>query len=269
MSTSNTNLPDKNFFEIQQKFIKWMQIKGIVNWRQIHRTCLQLLADLNDNVVQQYGNYPEYKIFMPLLRNGKCEVSFALNNLSFVYLTKTAEFNNSDNFFDPLLVLNNFPELNQIINTYKTKNDIELNYKCDLSDYSYQSITKFRNEIGIYKYKNEVFYPTFVYNGKRIKQIPDYNKNIDSINIARCFSRINTCKFFLYNEKKQYLYCNNYSELPILITRALILFDKEQLSDKKYSYPLSLKVPYKKIPKNAVYEIKRIFGQNSVGECDD
>ena len=267
MPTLDIDFPDATFFILQEKLYKWIQIKQIVNWTQIHKVCLQLLSEFDNSYTELYGNYPEYKIFMPLLRNGFCEV--AMNNGKQHFVPLCREYTENENYADPYLLLNNFPTLYNLISTFEKEDTLELKYKCNLFDkYKFEPIESFSYETGIYKTHDEVYYSSYVFDGEDIRRIPSYSENIDSINIARCFvrSQRNDFIFFLYDDKQKELYCMNYSELPIIVTRALVFFAKPQLADKIYKYPLDRNTPYKNIQSEVIKELQRIFGRNAVGE---
>ena len=51
--------------------------------------------------------------------------------------------------------------------------------------------------------------------------------------------------------------------MPILMTRALLLFEPKQLLSKEFctNHP---SVPFKKVPEEAIKELKRIFSDKTV-----
>ena len=51
--------------------------------------------------------------------------------------------------------------------------------------------------------------------------------------------------------------------MPILLSRALLLFEPKQLISKEYctNYP---SVPFKNVPKEGIKELKRIFSDKTV-----
>ena len=160
---------------------------------------------------------------MPLLRKGKCEIAQQEGKTGFVCFPKNEYLENP---VEPLLLLNNFPSLSSLIEQFKIEDSIELKVWCDLEDsYSYKSLNSKVEKIGIYKAEDKVYYPAFLYDGKQKRFIPNYDENIDALNIARCFVRSsNGKKMFFYHKKSNSLNTTVYSELPILITRVLFLF---------------------------------------------
>lgn len=267
MGTLTKIFPDSDFYAIQDKLKLWIKSSGFVSWKQIQKTCKSLLSAYPEEYIQKYGSFPEYKLFMPLLRNGICEISLYNGRAVYVY----SDVENVKNNFDPLLVLNNIPELSRIISTYE-KNDLaELLYICDLKDkYTYKKADVKDKKIGIYKTGDKVYLPAFIFDGKNKRHIAHYDKNPDSINVSRCFVRAkNKETLFIYHAKSCGLNVLNYSELPILITRALILFDVSQINKKEFLYPLDKNICYKNICKKAVDELIRIFGTLSVEAHND
>lgn len=268
MDILTSNLPDEQFYIIQKKLYKWLQARGFVTWKQIQKTCRDLLAAYTENYIAQYGNFPEYRLFMPLLRNGSCEMAVNNGKTGFTYISHE---NQKDSRFEPLLLLNNFPKISSIVSTYEIESSLELKVWCDLEDrYTYKNCNSRITKIGIYKSEDKVYSPAFIYDGKNNRQIPNYDENIDALNIARCFVRCsNERKLFIYHQKHRSLNVIYYSELPILITRALVLFEPSQLDSQDFLYPLTNKIEYKNVDDKVVNELSRIFEKSSVEVLDD
>lgn len=267
MDILTNNLPDENFTIIQKKLRNWMRAKGFVTWKQIQKACRDLLASYPESYVCQYGNFPEYKLFMPLLRKGKCEIAQQEGKTGFVCFPKS-EF--LENTIDPVLLLNNFPNLQSLIQQYKVEDSIELKVWCDLEDsYSYKSCNSKITKVGIYKSEDKVYSPAFLFDGKETRIIPGYEENLDAISVARCYIRsVEEKKMFFYHKKRQILNTTVYSDLPILITRALFLLNKDY-KDPEFDYPINYKKDYKNIDDKIINEIMRIFGKSSVEVIDD
>ena len=268
MDTLQNSLPDEEFFNIQIKLRKWMQRVGFVNWKQIQKACRNLLASYPNDYADLYGNFPEYKLFMPLLRNGICEISKQNGKTGFVILPKD---NIENPTIEPLLLLNNFPSISDIISAYRIEDSVEIKFYCDLYDkYTYKINESNKFKIGIYKPEDKVYSSAFIFDGIQQRLIPSYEENPDSINIARCYVRCSDKqKLFVYHSTKKELNVLFYSELPILITRALILFDEKQLKEKRFKYPLDKATPYKNIEMKAINELIRIFGKDSIEVQND
>ena len=268
MDILQNSLPDEKFYNIQIKLKKWMRRVGFVSWKQIKKTCSNLLASCPNDYAELYGKFPEYRLFMPLLRNGICEVSNQNGKTGFIILPKE---NIENPTIEPLLLLNNFPSISDIISTYRIEDSIKLMFYCDLNDkYTYKLFESDKQKIGIYKSSDKVYLSSFIFDGKQQRLIPSHEENPDSINIARCYIRCSEKqRLFIYHSIKKELNVLFYSELPILITRALILFDKMQLKKRVYKYPLNRDISYHNIEREAVNELIRIFGKNCVEVLDD
>lgn len=268
MDISQNSFPDEQFYDIQIKLRLWLRKYGFATWKQIQKTCRNLLATYPESYSSLYGTFPEYKLFMPLLRNGICEIAKENDKLGYVILPKLEV---SEDTFNPLFVLNNFPCINDLIKTFKCDESFELSFFCDLKDkYLYKPFSEKKLQIGIYKPENKIYAPTFLYDGEKQREVPKYDENPDSINIARCFVRWREKqKLFIYHKFSQNLNVCFYSELPILITRALILFDKSQIRKKVYNFPLSKDIPYHNIDSKSINELTRIFGKNCIEVIND
>lgn len=265
MDTLTNTLPDENFAIVQKKLRNWMRAKGFVTWKQIQKACRDLLSAYPNDYVDLYGNFPEYKLFMPLLRKGKCEIAQQNGKTGFICFPKKDYLENT---IDPLLLLNNFPDLQSLIQQFKIEDSIELKVHCDLKDsYAYKSCDSRITKVGIYKSEDKVYSPAFLFDGKKTRIIPDYDENIDALSIARCFVRsMENITLFSYHKNRQVL--NASSDLPILITRSLFLLN-QNFDDPDFDYPINYKKDYKNIDDKAINEIIRIFGKKSVEVIDD
>ena len=111
----------------------------------------------------------------------------------------------------------------------------------------------------------------FNYKGKTLKvgeanennTFIQHDENIDGISIARCFVRAaEGKKMFFYHKKMKALNTTVYSDLPILITRALFLFNTDNFKDNDFNYPITYKKTYMNINDKAINELMRIFGKS-------
>ena len=135
----------------------------------------------------------------------------------------------------------------------------------------------FLQELQLYKSEDKVYHPAFLFDGKETRIIPGYDENIDAICIARCYVRsINEKRMFFYHKKTKVLNTPVYSDLPILITRALFLFSKENYKDPDFDYNklmissiCEFDLNGKFIREIPINEIMRIFGKNTVEVIDD
>lgn len=268
MDTSTRTLPDESFSIIQKKLRNWMRAKGFVTWKQIQKACRDLLEGYPKDYISQYGNFPEYKLFMPLLRKGKCEIAQQEGKIGFVCFPKSEYLENP---VDPLLLLNNFPALSSLIEQFKIEDSIELKVWCDFEDsYSFKIINSKVEKIGIYKSEDKVYSPAFLYDGKEKRLIPSYDENIDALSISRCYVRAaEGKKMFFYHKKTKALSTTVYSDLPILITRVLFLLNKDNFKDDDFNYPINYKKLYKNINEKVIIELIRIFGKKCMEVLDD
>ncbi len=271
MATSQTKLPDEKFYDIQMKLRKWMRAKGFVRWRHIQKACGDLLSTETEEYAALYGNSPEYRLFMPLLRNGTCEVAWKDGKLGYIILLDGIDKSLEDVSIDPLLLLNNFPSVRELVAGFKEEDSLRTNFICDLQDsYKYKPYKSGKLKVGIYKPMDEVYSPALLFDGKVTRLIPGYEESPDAICTARCFVR--SCegqKLFVYHASSKTLNVSYYSELPVLVTRALVLFCPKQIIAQKYNYPLSCELPYKDISREAVDELIRIFGIDCTEVKDD
>ena len=264
---SDIILPDDVFYLIQEKLFKGIRVKGTVSWQQIKNMCSELMKPYNLEYNEKYGKSPEYKIFMPLLRNGSVEV---INDNGIIKYTAVGDDiipRYSSEILNPYIMLTNTPSIKKIIESWSVEDYVKINF-C-YNDYE-PTMCSDSHKIGLYKCEDKVFYPFYLYDGEVYRKVPSYNSNPDSINVARCFIRASENQIlFIHHKLSKKLNVLFYSELPILITRALVLFDIKQLGDNTYRYPLSRDIPYHNININTINEIARIFGKNCIGVKND
>ncbi len=285
----------------QKKLCPWLYEQGCASWSRIHKACINIVESLSDDKKKFFGNYPEYKIFVPLLRNGTIEVckqeknnvlrycmneNLKINCEEALHLTKKypwfskyslnePDFNDNPNgetckVFDAYGFLKSYPSIRVQI-AYFQLADIELknfNFYMNLYDYSYKKCMDAVSQTGIYKTDDVVWYSPFLLDEKNdVHKIPDYDENPDALNLARLYVRITNTSFskplFEYSKGKKELKCYYYSELPILFTRALLLFSPEQIAKTQFCLPTP-DVPFKNISIEAVKEIERIFAKKSI-----
>ena len=143
-----------------------------------------------------------------------------------------------------------------------------LRYEQNLMNYQYDIKDNTPFHVGIFKLDDKAWTSPYLYDKeKRIRKISYYAEDPDSMNLARLYVRLYNKSFsspiFEYNKKTQELKCIRYSELPILLTRALLLFEPKQLTSKEFctNHP---SVPFKKVPEEAIKELKRIFSDKTI-----
>lgn len=292
---------------VQQKLSRFIYAKGFLSWDGIHNACSRIILALPENEQENFKNraYPEFDIFLPLLRNGSAEVCRSRDRATLLYcmnpntnlitsegkeivraqeffsIYKTKEYlvKNSKKYrediesiqtFDPIKFLNSYPSVQQQINSFKEQQikSKVLHYEQNLANYQYEKIDTPKINIGIYKFDEKAWTSSYLLDKHNIiRKIPYYAEEPDSMNLARLYVRINNPAFskpiFEYDINSQELFCNRYSEMPILLTRSLLLFDPKQLTSKEFctNHP---SVPFRKIPKEVFNELKRIFSDKTV-----
>jgi len=292
---------------VQKSLSRYIYAKGFLSWDGIRKACERIIISLPDEEKKSFEDkqYPEFEIFIPLLRNGSAEVCKSLNRSTLlfcmnphtniicgdntelirgqeffsVYRTKSDFEGNKNKYrtdipfkkvFDPLSFLKSVPQIEQQIFDFSEQQiqASSLHYEQNLSNYQYEKRDSNVAEIGIYKLDDRAWTSPYLMDKcKKIRKIPYYAEDPDSMNLARLYVRINNTSFnkpiFEYSKSTQELTCCRYSEMPILMTRALLLFEPKQLLSKEFctNHP---SVPFKKVPEEAIKELKRIFSDKTV-----
>jgi hypothetical protein len=292
---------------VQQRLSRYIYAKGFLSWNGIRKACNRIILALPENEQENFKNktYPEFDIFLPLLRNGSAEVCRSNERASLlycmnpntnlitsegnefirgqeffsIYRTKEDLLKNNKKYredvesmltFDSLSFLKSYTSLQQQITSY-AEEQIQvrvLHYEQNLASYQYEKKDTQKIDIGIYKLDDKAWTSPYLLDKQnKIRKIPYYADDPDSMNLARLYVRTNNPTFtkpiFEYDINTQELFCNRYSEMPILLSRALILFEPKQLISKEFctNYP---SVPFKNVPKEGIKELKRIFSDKTV-----
>jgi hypothetical protein len=284
--------------DAQKKFCLWVHEQGCVSWSKIHKACQNIVDSLSEAKKQYFGNYPEYKIFVPLLKNGSMEVCRKEDRITLLYCMNPDMKIGNDDFqfireklwfsmytlqdkninsdivrkltFNSLDFLKVYPSIESQIETF-LKADFACNLLkvyMNLYDYSYSQCKGCPSDTGIYKIADTAWHRFYLLDKKNIiRQIPRNDENPDALNLARLYIRITNLAFvkplFEYNTQTKDLKCFYYSELPILLVRILLLFTPEQITETQFCLPYP-NVPFRNIEREVVVEIRRIFSGNSV-----
>lgn len=292
---------------VQKRLSRYIFAKGFISWNGIKRACEKIILALpeNEKALFQDKMYPEFEIFIPLLRNGSAEVCksneraallFCMNPNTNLILDNHAEYVRRQEYcsiyrrkedldknklkysddipfkpvFEPLCFLKSYPSIEKQIESFVEQQiqPISLQFEQNLINYKYEKKNPENVGVGIYKLNDTIWMSSYLYDrNKKIRKIPYYAEDPDSMNLARLYVRINKDSFlrpiFEYRENSQELICNKYSELPILLTRVLLLFEPEQLTMKDFctNHP---SVPFRNVPESAVKELKRIFSDKVI-----
>lgn len=287
----------------QKKLSRYLFAKGCLSWNGIRKACQNIILALPKDQKKNFEDklYPEFDIFIPLLRNGSAEVCrnreratllFSMNpNVNIIdskeneyvrsfpfysiYKTKEKAKKIQDTIpleptFNPMDFLRSYQSLQQQIQDY-TEQEIQkqsLQYEQNLKNYQYEKIDKTDRLVGIYKLDDKAWTSPYLLDKEgNIRKIVYYAEDLDAMNTARLYVRIYNTAFikpiFEYDRETNELICDRYSELPILLTRALLLFEPKQLTSKEFctNHPT---VPFKSVPVDAIKELKRIFSDKMV-----
>lgn len=293
--------------KVQKKLSRYIYAKGFLSWNGIRKACNKIILALPEEEQRNFNekSYPEFDIFIPLLRNASAEVCKSIDRATLLFcmnpnvnliamdgdeyvrgqeyfsLYKTrdeleknkTEYRKGIPFkpaFNPMSFLKSFPSIEQHINDF-AEQQIKINafqFEQNLMNYQYENMSSTKIDVGIYKLNDFAWSSPYLYekNGK-VRKIPYYAEDPDAMNLARLYVRISnpafTKPFFEYNMSSQDLTCIRYSEMPILLTRALLLFEPTQLTSKEFctNHP---SIPFRKIPEDAIKELKRIFSDKTV-----
>lgn len=291
--------------EVQQSLSRYIYAKGFISWDGIKKACERIILSLPDKPKESFKNkeYPEFEIFIPLLRNGSAEVCkskeratllFCMNpkvNLTLldakeivrnqeyfsIHKAKYEKINNEyqadvpfEEVFDSLAFLKSYPSIQMQIETF-SEQQIQLSalhFVQNPWNYHYEVRESKNISVGIYKLDDRAWTSPYLFDmNKKTRKISYYAEDPDAMNLARLYVRINNPTFtkpiFEYNKESKELKCYRYSEMPILLSRALILFEPKQLFSKEFctNYPSE---PFKEVPEDAVIEMKRIFSDKVI-----
>ncbi|MBR2362871.1 MAG: hypothetical protein IKA80_09540 [Spirochaetaceae bacterium] len=292
---------------VQKQLSRYLFSKGFLSWNGIRKACERIILSLPEREQRFFANksYPEFEIFIPLLRNGSVEVCrspsrttllFCMNPntglitkdgieyargkeyFSLYRTKKELELSNHihendiifEPPFDPMAFLKSYTSIEKQICDF-TEQQIQTTafyLEQNIKNYQYTKKKPGDTDVGIYKLNEHSWTASYLVDkNKIIRKIPYYAEDPDAMNLARLYVRtyneIFTKPIFEYNNDSQELTCNRYSEMPILLTRALLLFEPEQLTSKEFctNHPT---VPFRKVPEEAIKELKRIFSDKAI-----
>lgn len=271
---------------IQNQLLIWLNIVHAASWTDINQTLKNLLQTNFSSDEEDVQKYPAYYFFEPLLRNGIIEVCHraendsVVNNVIFYPKFNSLESIDISNIHTkPTDILENYPSINKQIKSSKnfsTKNiDITKFQIMDLDKPGeFFPVSNNLLKIGIYSRLGRPWEEKYLYTGEHVYQIADISDNPDAINVAKIYCRLhNGEKLFQYNVNTHELKIRYYPNHPILITRALVLSNYEQLFRPEYNRPMTRfdyfsNVSYQNISNEIIKLIKKIYSQDSVEVCD-
>jgi hypothetical protein len=173
--------------------------------------------------------------------------------------------------YNPLLLLQNMPTLEEIITTWKKETESEMHYKYWKFDKpQYKEIVSTKDDMPcfIYSITNREFKRNFyirIKNGD-LYRIPSIEQDIDAMTIAEAYvwSAIGK-QFASYQNNSKILnfdYFNIFT--PILICKALCLCDPSYLL--KNDVYQQKEAVFSGIEREVIYQLRRILGEKSIKE---
>lgn len=284
---------DEAIIHTQDILCKWLALQDVcaATWNTISSVCARIIQTLAQTEQADLGTYPEYKILIPLLRNGTIEVCRKQDRCALYYclirhpdgaLLQAADTGKT---FSPMDFLRRYPSIKTQVQRFPVIRiaDSALRYSMTMSIYPeernsykyilYNDTTKREPIIGIYKVEPFVWSPAYLYEKHdAIRIIPGYNENPDALNIARLFVRLHQnatglgAPLFTYNKRTHALTCHWYTELPIVLTRILLLLNPEQIEKRAFRLP-NPGIPFTIEPlqeKQVIAALQRIFSHNAI-----
>lgn len=284
---------DEAIIHTQDTLCKWLALQdaGAATWNTISSVCAGVIHTMPQEVQAYFGTYPEYKILIPLLRNGTIEVCRKQDRSALYYclirhpdgaLLQAADTGKT---FSPMDFLCRYPSIKTQVQCFPVSGiaDSALRYIMKMSIYPeeynsynyipYNNTTKGAPIIGIYKVEPFVWSPAYLYEKHgTIRIIPGYHENPDALNITRLFVRLHqnatglASPLFTYNKRTHALTCHQYTELPIVLTRILLLLNPEQIKKRAFRLP-NPGIPFTIEPlqeKQVIAALQRIFSHNAI-----
>ena len=268
--------------KLQNQILLWIEQQEFVTWKEIQKNCRNLVLSLDEATKKIFGNYPEYRIFMPLYRNGCVEIARgSKNGYRFIWNWTRDKIPEAAYNYNSLAILQAFPAIKTVLHNLQPTEMVlksGLNYYCNLlNDNQYLPGEVGKNGTGIYKNDNTPISPEYLYDKytDTIYDIPDFNSDQpESLNICRTYVRLQKINsvnsFFIYNEDKEELKINDFSkfptrnysdDFPAVILRSLICFSPEHLKDAKSYDRITKEFTFKNVQKSAYKQLERIFSK--------
>ena len=282
-----------DLFCYQEALYLWLKHKGFANWQQIHNQCSKLVQ--TSGFYSSFGDRPEYKIFMPMLKIGIIEI-YQMNG-EYIYGVSTQiglfdsernEFSYREHFLNQknekidlhssqvraLSFLRSLPNIIQIIkenNIYYSEDlsDDEKAIIC-FSTNSFKRELRFTSGLSsevpcIFKYKKESYEPDYFYLNEKAgrfkinRNIPDsYTVCKAYINSERIMHNSKKGSLFTYYPNEKKLVCHYLPDVPVLYVRALILNDPIIL-DKEDIYLSNCPDHYEQVFSNISEEFAQLL----------
>ena len=282
-----------DLFCYQEALYLWLRHKGFANWQQIHNQCINLVQ--TSGFYSDFGDRPEYKIFMPLLKIGVIEI-YQMNG-EYVYGVAAQiglfdsegnEFSYRDHFLNQnaekvnlvssqlraLNFLKSLPSIFQIIKEnkiyYSDDSSDDKNAVICFSKKTFKRERRFTSNLSseipcIFKYKKESYEPDYFYLNEKEgrfklnRNIPDsYTVCKAYINSERILQNQNMGSIFTYYPNEKELVCHYLPDVPVLYVRALIL-NNPSILDKEDIYLSSCPEHYEQVFSNVSEEFAQLL----------
>jgi len=282
---------DEAIIHTQDILCKWLALQDAraATWNTISSVCARIIQTLPQMEQDYFSTSPEYKILIPLLRNGTIEVCRKQDRSALYYCLIRHPYDallqaaDTGKTFSAIDFLRRYPPLKKQVECFPVSSiaDSALRYIMKMSIYPeernsyipYSNTTKREPIIGIYKVELVVWTPAYFYEKHgTIRKIPSYHENPDALNIARLFVRRQQndtglgVPLFTYNKHTHALICRRYTELPIVLTRILLLLNPEQIKKRAFRLP-NPGIPFTIEPpqeKQVIAALRRIFSYNAI-----
>lgn len=292
-SNSNENkevtfsISDENYFIKQNQIKIWLKYVGFAKWSEINHKCIELLNGDSQNIQEQYGGNPIYRIFYPLISSGEVDFIKVNNDYGFTLINDVINLETSEkNQRKALDLLRQFPSVLSLIKSWGmedydiTKYVYPKNIYGFIHDKSGNIISAkvmnylISNKVILFKEQPNTsphlstFFGLFDEEEREFKIFRIPENLYEAISYCHCLIQSKKEAIFKYNLQERTLSCKkiNYGIIPALLQRILILFDVKQLENDDIYMPYRNYKPFTNIPYEAIKYLKKIFGDNAVQE---
>jgi len=280
---------------LQEGIVKYLLAVQFASWNILKRNIVNLYITFFGEELSPFSGI-EYKVIYPLLKSGVIEVARRPQSDKLVYCLGPDLFIETENNLrieiipcknicriievaglveptksckviqgNPLAILASIPSMHSIVTHWEeSKTEMQYIYDRFNSDNHFLSATD-TSIPNIYTRTDRVYSNRYIRIEKSgiLYRIPAIEDNIDGLNIAYNYLMIIRGRpLFIFDYDKRELTCKDFSNLPFLLCRALILCDPTILEDGRVNKGGSIKV--NNITSKHVLELKRIFGNKSV-----
>ena len=189
---------DKAVINAQNILCKWLaeQEQCAATWNTISSVCAHIIQPLSKEVYDYFGDYPAYKILIPLLRNGTIEVCRKQDRKALYYCLNPHPYESPQHssiagkIFSAMEFLHRYPSIEIQIRQFPVSSiadsSLQSIMKISISpderkSYEYDSYNTTANTepiIGIYKIHGLAWETAYLYEKQgTIRKIPSYSDN--------------------------------------------------------------------------------------------